>query len=116
MRNVFISLRAPVIISSILVLPFIILEFMFQIVNRPGALNPQNILSLSVLFGLLWLLPIAFIIILMPIVRDVRAGNTLTAQPILLLFRVVLLAVIAMFWGGILIDQFPCFIGVPNCD
>lgn len=22
----------------------------------------------------------------------------------------------ALFWGALLIDQFPCFLGAPNCD
>jgi hypothetical protein len=32
------------------------------------------------------------------------------------LLRVVFLAFIARMWIGILIDQMPCFLGVPNCD
>jgi hypothetical protein len=38
------------------------------------------------------------------------------ANPINLLLRVAFLALIAWMWGGILIDQMPCFLGVPNCD
>ena len=38
------------------------------------------------------------------------------AHPTNLLFRVAFLALIAIIWAGILIDQLPCFLGVPNCD
>lgn len=98
------------LMSLILVLPFAILESLNQIITK------QNATGLILLFGLLWLLPTAFIVILVPIVRTVRAGNNILAHPITLLVRVSFLALIAMMWGGLLIDQLPCFLGVPNCD
>ena len=116
MNNITTHLRAPAIISFLLVLPFMILEFMFNVVHRIHALSLKNALDFTVLFGLLWLLPTAFFVILMPIVRNVRAGNSLMAHPINLLLRVACLALIAMLWGDLLIDQLPCFLGVPNCD
>lgn len=116
MKNFFSRFRSAAIISSILVLPFVILEFVFNIVNKPAILSLKQALDLTVLFGLLWLLPVLFMTILSPIVRNLRAGNGLMANPVHLLFRVVLMAFFATAWGGILIDQFPCFIGIPNCD
>jgi len=68
------------------------------------------------LFGILWLLPAAFILILMPILRSVRAGNGSMANPISLLLRVTFLILVAGLWIGIILDQIPCFLGVPNCD
>jgi uncharacterized membrane protein len=68
------------------------------------------------LFGILWLLPVTFILILMPIVRNVRAGNRIRVNPISLLLRVAFLILIAWLWVGIILDQMPCFLGVPNCD
>jgi hypothetical protein len=108
MKNIITNPRSAAIISFILVLPFMILE----LVNRRSFHEGFPI----VLFGLLLLLPMIFIVILVPIVRNVRAGNSIMANPISLLFRVAFLALVAMMWGGILIDQFPCFMGVPNCD
>jgi hypothetical protein len=29
---------------------------------------------------------------------------------------VVFMALIAWEWGVIIVDQMPCFLGVPNCD
>lgn len=69
MKNLLTNLKSPAIISFMLVLPFVILEFIFNTVNK------QNAPGLTVLFGLMWLLPTAFIVILMPIVRNVRAGK-----------------------------------------
>ena len=101
---------AAALIGFILVLPFAILESLNNTTTR------QSAPGLLVLFGLLWLLPVAFIVILVPFVRTVRAGNSAQASPINLLCRVAFLALVAMMWGGILIDQVPCFMGVPNCD
>jgi len=109
MKDFLASLGLPAGVSLLLVLPFVILEFTFNTVSQ------QDAPSLIVLFGLLWLLATAFIAILSPIVRSVRAGNRMKANPVLLL-RVVSLVLIAMMWGSILVDQFPCFLGVPNCD
>ena len=100
-------LRSAVLISSLLVLPLVILEFFRNSITR------QNAPGLIVLFGLLWLLPMMFMLILLP---TVRARQSMMANPFSLLFRVALLALIAFIWGGIMIDQLPCFMGVPNCD
>jgi len=108
MKNIFTNLRSPAIISFMLVLPFMILELVNRR-NLPESFPIQ-------LFGILWLLPTVFIAILMPIVRNVRAGDGIMSNPINLLLRVAFMAFIAMMWGGILIDQLPCFLGVPNCD
>lgn len=116
MKNLLTSFKSAAIVSFILVLPFVILEFMFNIVNMPNAFSLKKALDLSVLFGVMWLLPMAFIGILRPLVRNVQAGNMGMMNPFNLLFKFTFLAVIAMMWGGILIDQWPCFIGVPNCD
>jgi hypothetical protein len=104
------NLKSAALISFILVVPFAILESLNNTISR------QNAPSLFVLFGLLWLLPMAFIAILVPLVRTVRAGKSVMANPFNLLFRVAFLALIAMTWGSLLIDQIPCFMGVPNCD
>ncbi|MGH9943449.1 MAG: hypothetical protein ACRD9R_13965 [Pyrinomonadaceae bacterium] len=109
-KNIATNLKAAALVSFILVLPFALLESLNHTINK------QNAPGLLVLFGLLWLLPMAFIVILVPIARTVRAGNSVMANPVNLLFRVAFLAFIAMIWGGILIDQIPCFMGVPNCD
>ncbi len=110
MKNITTNLGAAALISFILVLPFAILESLNQTITK------QNALGLILLFGVLWLLPTAFIVILVPIMRTVRAGNSIMANPMNLLFRAAFLVLIAWMWGGLFIDQLPCFLGVPNCD
>jgi hypothetical protein len=52
----------------------------------------------------------------MPIVRNARTGNGIMSNPINFLFRVAFLVLIVWVWAGVIIDQMPCFLGVPNCD
>ena len=51
-----------------------------------------------------------------PIVNTLRAGGSLFAHPINLIIVIVILASLAWSWGSWTIDQWPCFLGVPNCD
>lgn len=110
MKTITKDLGSAAIISLIIVLPFAILEALNNGVTR------ENASGLILLFGVLWLLPTAFIVIFIPMLRSVRAGNTLMARPITLLFRVASLVLIATVWGWGFIDQLPCFLGIPNCD
>ena len=102
------NLRAPAIISSVLVLPFVVLELVNRRSFHEGFPLP--------LFGLMWLLPLSFILILMPIMRTLPAENRNLAIRPSLLPRVALLLLIAWLWGLLVVDQMPCFLGVPNCD
>ncbi len=110
MKTVTKDLGSAAIISFILVLPLAILEALNNSITR------ENASGLILLFGVMWLLPTVFIVLLRSIIRTVRAGATLMAKPIFLLFKVVSLVLIATVWGWGLIDQLPCFLGVPNCD
>ena len=104
----FMTLRSPSLISLLLVIPFMIME----IVNRRGFNEGFPI----ALFAMMWILPVIFILTGMPIWRNLRAGTSLMTQPVNLLVRVVILALVAVLWTGVLLDQMPCFLGVPNCD
>ncbi len=110
MKNVFTTLKSPAMISSMLVLPFLILE----LINRQSFRAREGFPIM--LFALLWLLPVAGMLILEPIVRTVRAGNKSRMYPLRLLLSAGFLILIAWLWGAILLDQLPCFLGVPNCD
>ena len=108
MKNIIRNIKSPAFISLLITLPFAILELANRQNIHEGFPFP--------LFFMLWLLSIAFILILMPIVRNIQAGNSLMAHPVSLLVRVALLIILAIIWGSLLIDQMPCFMGVPNCD
>jgi hypothetical protein len=51
-----------------------------------------------------------------PIVRTLRAGGRLRAHPIHLIIVVFIVSSFAFGLTNLIIDQWPCFIGVPNCD
>jgi hypothetical protein len=51
-----------------------------------------------------------------PIVSTLRAGGSLFAHPINLIIIVFILSTFAIGFASFIIDQWPCFIGVPNCD
>jgi hypothetical protein len=48
--------------------------------------------------------------------RSARAGATLTSKPANLVVVAASLAFVLLFVVGIFVDQYPCWIGVPNCD
>ncbi len=108
MKRIFTNLGSAAIISFILVLPLMILE----LVNRRDLLGTFPI----ALFGFLWFLPTAFIVVLTPIMRNARAGKGVMASPVTVLFKVAFLIVIGWMLGSLMVDQIPCFMGVPNCD
>jgi len=108
MKTSITDLRSAALISFIGVLPFMLLE----LVNRRNFSEGFPF----VLFGLLWLLPMLFVITLIPLVRDIQAGKKLIANPIKLLLTVTALLSLVVLWSGNVMDQLPCFIGVPNCD
>lgn len=51
-----------------------------------------------------------------PIVNTLRAGGGLFAHPVHLLIVAVLSFLFAAGVIGLIVDQWPCFMGVPNCD
>lgn len=67
-------------------------------------------------FVLFWIPVAAVIIAANPIVNTLRAGGSLFAHPINLIIVALILATFAIGLAGLIIDQWPCFIGVPNCD
>ena len=108
MKLSLINLKFPALIASVLILPFMLLEW----VNRQNF----NEGFPFVLFSLMWILPTAFFAILFPLVRSARAGENLMARPIRLAVKILALGLLAWLWTMLLFDQMPCFLGVPNCD
>ena len=90
----------PALLGFAAVLPFLIMEVM--------AWGFQEDFPVA-LFVLLWLFPAAFFAIALPIVRRLHRGVALWV-------RVAALGVLGWVWVSIVVDQMPCFLGVPNCD
>jgi len=108
-KNMITEFTLAAIVGLIVVLPFVILEY----------INTQGFRALGfpvALFSVMWLLPFVFVFLLMPTVRDIRSGAGIMAHPASVFVRAVLMIAIGMFWVILVNDQMPCFMGVPNCD
>jgi len=120
--------RSALMISVVLILSVIILSLLDSLGWEPleRLLNGPNPEQLSV-FGvrvasqfiaivLLSIPVVAGIIAGGPIVSTLRAGGSLFAHPINLIIVVFILSTFAIGLTSLIIDQWPCFVGVPNCD
>ena len=92
------------------VLPFAVLEFTFNTVTA------ADMWDVVPLFGFLWLLSFAFILILIPIAQAILAGRSVGAHPVSLLIRVSSAVLLLTVWIYGVTDQMQCFLGIPNCD
>lgn len=88
----------PVMLGFASMLPFLALELR----NQPGQLP-------LFLFGTLWLLGASFVALLLPVLRN-------RPRPAATLLWITLSIVVACVWAGVVMDQMPCFLGVPYCD
>jgi hypothetical protein len=86
-----------------------------SLINGPNPAQ-EYLPGLFISLGLFSLPVAAGIIACGPIVRTLRAGGSLFAHPINLIIVAFLLSTFAIGLVSLIIDQWPCFIGVPNCD
>jgi hypothetical protein len=123
MKTILANPKAAASTGFLLALPFMTL-FLLLVLGIELSLGPLDPLLTAegsrlgslIVLGALILLLLGFFVSLLPLVRSVRAGYSITANPINLLIAVMILLFILAFVGGVVIDQFPCWIGVPNCD
>jgi hypothetical protein len=97
---------AIVVLSTSLILPFAVLE----LVNNRAARSDFPV----ALFAFMWLNALALTALIVSISRTLRSpGRRYTVS-----LAVRALAAIALAWMGVagIVDQMPCFLGVPNCD
>ncbi|MDX2004136.1 MAG: hypothetical protein SFU83_02575 [Meiothermus sp.] len=86
-----------------------------RLLNGPNpevAYLPGQLITFG--FGLLPLA--AGVVASRPIVHTLRAGGSLVAHPFHLILVLGLASLLAVGFGLLLVDQWPCFVGVPNCD
>ncbi|MCA1590746.1 MAG: hypothetical protein LC730_01190 [Acidobacteria bacterium] len=102
------NIAAATLAGLLLVVPFIIL----QAVNRKDMHESFPF----ALFVVMWLLATLFTAILIPIARILFSKNSFKLHPAALTLGFSVLLIIALMLGGLLVDQMPCFLGVPNCD
>lgn len=123
-NTLFATPTSAAIISILLALPFLtILSLLLlhieppfaHLLNNPDPDQP-NLLGTLIPLSAFLLAIAACIITRAPIVRTLQAGGSLFAHPMNLMLAVVILSFITMLVVGLIVDQFPCWIGVPNCD
>jgi len=122
-KNLLTNPRSAAMISIFLILSIVLFGFLVssgwrplnRLVNGP---NPEQFyVSGQVISLTLLLIPVAAGRIAgKPIIRTLQAGGSLFAHPINMLIVVFLLCTFALGYVNLLIDQWPCFMGVLNCD
>jgi hypothetical protein len=102
------SFVAPLLISAALVAPFIVLEG----VNRRAFHDGFPF----VLFTFMSLHALFIVFLLTPALRCLQAERNLRALRLGHWAGLLLGAFLGYVYAGVVIDQLPCFLGVPNCD
>lgn len=98
------------LVSVALVSPFVVLELL------NNGLNSGRTLDYVLLFGLLWALPLAFLVVAAQVLRGLRSGRPFLRSPVVFSVKLAILLLVAVAWVGIVNDQLPCFMGSVNCD
>ena len=128
MENIITNQKSAAIVGFLLAMPLVILllieisgieplhGFLVTLTTEAGN-NPRlSTFGKILTLGALLLLPLGFIISLVPVVRNAREGYSFAANPFNLLIAAALFIFIAWLVISFIIDQYPCWIGVPNCD
>lgn len=111
-RDWLMVLGAAAAFGLLAVAPFAFMEFY----NNPRIRSGEFAFPYGLFHGM-WLLPTMLFLAATPIVRGIRAGESVLAHPVALVLRVAFLTLVAAGWLFILSDQMPCFLGgVPGCD
>jgi hypothetical protein len=102
------ALFLSVFFGLVTLLPFIFLELINKKKFNEGL--PIQLYSFA------WVVLTIFIFILLPIIEAVKLRKSIFEKPIELTLRLFGLLLLASILVGLLVDQWPCLMGVPNCD
>ncbi len=110
------TLTRAMLVASALVAPLLYLELRYASRNYAQGPLPPVVQFPIPLFIILWLIPVVSVLVAAPLMRAAHAGQNLLDRPVALAVRVAFLLIAALLWAGIVADQWPCFMGLPNCD
>jgi hypothetical protein len=121
------SPQSVALISFNLCLPVVILFtlLMFNLEPNlspiePWFTNPNpdqpDVLGSFIAFCLILLVLVGFSMNVVVLVHTARAGGKLFTYPMNFTLAVAMLFFITVVINTIIVDQYPCWIGVPNCD
>lgn len=99
---------APLLVSATLVAPFIALQWVNRRTLHEG--------FPFVLFTFMSLHSLFIVLLLTPALRRLRAEGSLRALKLGHWAGLLLAAFLGYAYADVVIDQLPCFLGVPNCD
>ncbi len=126
MKNYLTQPKSAAIVALILSLPILILIGSTLIGYQPSidpirrllGLSPStpDVLGTSIFAGIFLLLIAALLVASAPVIRAIRRGESLTAEPVNLFLAIAILGIVLAIIGAFVADQYPCWIGVPNCD
>lgn len=102
------SFVTSLLVGSTLVAPFMILQW----VNRRAFHEEFPF----VLFTFMALHSLSIVLLLTPAVRRLRSDGHLSALKLGHWAGLTLSACLIFVYVDVVIDQLPCFLGVPNCD
>ena len=111
--------KTAAIVSLALCLPLSILLWMAVLgVELPfqRQANQPDVAGTLLFLGAIFLLPLALAISLAPVVHNKRRGGRWMDYPANLMLAGIILAVLLIMVGAFIADQYPCWIGMPNCD
>ncbi len=126
-KGTVISPKSAAVYGILLAMPFTVLlvievngivplsSFLREVtIKRDG--NGLNAFGTVLILGSILLLPTAFVINIIPITRNLRAGIRISTNPINYLLAIVFFVYISIAFVLFIVDRYPCWIGVPNCD
>ncbi|MBP8107760.1 MAG: hypothetical protein KBG20_11560 [Caldilineaceae bacterium] len=102
------SFGATLLISGMLVLPFLVM----QVVNR-RAMHEE---FPFVLFTFMSLHSLFIVLLLAPALGRLSAEKSLRGLGFGHWLGILLGVALLVVYANVIIDQLPCFLGVPNCD
>jgi hypothetical protein len=112
LRDGLMTFGSAALFGLLAVGPFAFME----VYNNPGIRSGEFAFPYGLFHGM-WLFPTMLFLAATPIVRGVRAEESVLAHPIALVLRIAFLTLVAAGWLFMLWDQMPCFLGgVPGCD
>jgi len=126
MNEVITQPRTASFLGVLLALPFTLLLLIAVFNIDPMNSWMRNLLmsdsermhagGLFFLIATMILVPIGFTINVASVRKTVRLGSPVMAHPVNALLALALLAYIVALVGAFVIDQYPCWQDVPNCD
>ena len=112
----FINSKSVVMISAVLVLSLVIVSLLNDPNSEQLSVFGARVASQLIAIILISIPVSAGMIASKPIISSLRAGGSLFAHPINLM---IVVGISFLFTAGVIsliVDQWPCFMGVPNCD